>query len=293
MTTTTADPRLASLTESHWTEVSAGERFAFGANWSAFLRLVDEPRIRTAVQSLTEMLSVNDLRGRRFIDVGSGSGLFSLAAHRLGAEVHSFDYDPASVACTTELRRRFARGQPAWVAEAGSVLDIDYIASLGQYDVVYSWGVLHHTGAMWAACDQVTKLVAPGGQLFIALYNDQGARSSRWRRVKQFYCSGRLPRALVLASYVPYVVTRNFVADLLWGRNPVRRYRDYREARGMSMMHDWIDWLGGFPFEVAKPEEVFEFYRARGFELMRLRTCGGSVGCNEYVFRRLTPERGE
>lgn len=293
MTTTMADPRLASIRESHSTEVSAGERFAFGANWSAFLRLVDERRIATAVQSLVDMLAVADLRGRRFIDAGSGSGLFSLAAHRLGAEVHSFDYDPASVACTAELRRRFARTRQAWTAEAGSVLDTDYIGSLGHFDVVYSWGVLHHTGAMWAACDNVTSLVAPGGLLFIALYNDQGARSTRWRRVKQFYCSGPLARGLVLASYVPYVVTRNFMADLLWGRNPIRRYRDYREARGMSIVHDWIDWLGGFPFEVAKPEEVFEFYSARGFELVRLRTCGGSVGCNEFVFRRRTPGRGE
>ena len=293
MRTTVEAPHVESRRLSHSQEVSAGERFEFGENWSAFLRLVDEDRITTAVSSLTTMLSVDELRGRRFIDVGSGSGLFSLAAHRLGAEVRSFDYDPASVACTAELRRRFAASGSAWAVEPGSVLDTAYLASLGCYDVVYSWGVLHHTGAMWTACENVTSLVAPGGLLFIALYNDQGARSRRWRRIKQLYCSGPVGRVFVLGSYVPYVVARSFLADTVWGRNPVRRYREYRQGRGMSMLHDWVDWLGGFPFEVAKPEEVFEFYRDRGFELVRLQTCGGSLGCNEYVFRRPAPATGE
>lgn len=281
-----------SLRLAHSQEVGAGARFEFGKNWSAFLRLVDEPRIATAVRSLTELLATDTLHGSRFVDVGSGSGLFSLAAHRLGAQVHSFDYDPTSVACTAELKRRFGGGDPTWTIEPGSALDEGYLASLGRFDVVYSWGVLHHTGAMWKACENVANLVAPGGYLFIALYNDQGVWSRRWHRVKQLYCSGRLGRASVLSVYVPYAIMRGLVSDLAWGRNPARRYREYRNARGMSMLHDWLDWLGGFPFEFAKPEVVFQFYRALGFELVRLRTCGGSLGCNEFVFRRLAPAAG-
>ena len=64
-------------------------------------------RIEEAKASLKQMLDVDSLTGKTFLDVGSGSGLFSLAAIMLGVKVYSFDYDPQSVACTTELKRRY------------------------------------------------------------------------------------------------------------------------------------------------------------------------------------------
>src|SRR5438105_7182534 len=138
---------------SHALEIGRGERFGFGENWSRFLELLDEGRISRAEESLKGMLEVESLAGRSFLDIGSGSGLFSLAARRLGARVHSFDYDPKSVACTQEVRRRFYFNDPDWVIERGSVLDESYLKSLGQFNIVYSWGVLHHTGAMWQALE--------------------------------------------------------------------------------------------------------------------------------------------
>ena len=153
----------------HQVEVDEGRRFQFGKNWTRFLGVLDEDRIREAERSLCEMLGVARLDGKTFIDVGSGSGLFSLAAYRLGASVYSFDYDPQSVATTLELRRRYAPGDARWQVENGSVLDSEYVTSLGQFDVAYSWGVLHHTGDMWRAMDNVVSLVGPGGHLFIAL----------------------------------------------------------------------------------------------------------------------------
>src|SRR5438876_9016826 len=146
----------------HAIEIARGERFEFGKNWSRFLILLDEPRIVRAEQSLKQMLEIENLEGRSFLDIGSGSGLFSLAARRLGARVHSFDYDPHSVACTKELRRRYFNNDPDWRIEEGSALDADYIKSVGPFDVVYSWGVLHHTGAMWTALDNAQLPVAAG-----------------------------------------------------------------------------------------------------------------------------------
>jgi 2-polyprenyl-6-hydroxyphenyl methylase/3-demethylubiquinone-9 3-methyltransferase len=261
-------------------------RFEFGRNWRRFLSTLDEERILEAERSLRLMLEAETLDGKSFLDIGSGSGLFSLAARRLGARVHSFDYDAESVACAQELKQRFFAGDADWTIERGSVLDSDYVKRLGQFDIVYSWGVLHHTGAMWRALENARLPVSVGGRLFIAIYNGQDYKSRLWLKVKRFYCSGAAARILVPAIFIPSFIMGGLVKDLLRGRNPVARYTEYKKSRGMSIVHDWIDWLGGYPFEVAKPEEIFSFYRERGFVLEKLVTCGGGLGNNQFVFTR-------
>lgn len=269
------------------TEIGTGDRFAFGSNWRAFIELVDERRIAAAADSLSGSLGTTDLTGRTFLDVGCGSGLFSLAAHRLGARVRSFDFDAESVAATVELRDRFAPGGD-WTVTQGSILDERFVESLGRSDVVYSWGVLHHTGDLWRAMELVHGLVAPNGLLYISVYNDQGFESRAWRRVKRRYNrSGPLVRRALLLGSAMYIGRRSVPRRLLEiaGRDHVVPPRAPR-ARGMSARHDLIDWVGGYPFEVAKAEEVFAFLHERGFELRHLKTCGGGLGCNEYVFQR-------
>lgn len=278
----------------HSKELKSGDRFAFGSNWARFLRDLSDSQIMEAKHSLQRMLKVDDLRGKRFLDIGSGSGLFSLAARRLGAVVRSFDYDPESVACTEHLRQMNDPTDAEWKVETGSVLDENYLRTLGTWDVVYSWGVLHHTGRMWDALGSVSPLVAPGGLLFIAIYNDQREVSNWWRWLKRTY--NHLPSPLQLPYTVvvmgPLEVLR-FVATTARTRDPRAYFRAISayakdNKRGMSYWHDLVDWIGGYPFEVASPEAIFEFYRERGFELLGLKTCGGRWGCNEFVFRRST-----
>lgn len=266
------------------------DAFAFGENWRSFLNQIDEQRVAEATRSLRDALGSETLSGRRFLDLGCGSGLSSLAAYRLGADVISVDYDPECVACAKQLRQRFAAGDvQRWAIEQGSVLDEAAMQALGMADVVYSWGVLHHTGDMRRAIELASERVAPGGLFLIAIYNDQGGPSRRWRKIKQFY--QRLPRSLrplwVLAIATAHE-TRFALSRAIKRENPLpwNAWRQKKLDRGMSVWHDWTDWVGGYPFEVARVEEMVVPLRRRGFVLENLKTVGSGWGCNEYLFRR-------
>lgn len=277
------------VSRAHTEEVSRGERFEFGKNWSRFLTTLDDQRIAEAERAITGMLELPDLTGKRFLDIGSGSGLSSLAARRLGARVHSFDYDPHSVACTSELRRRYFPQDDSWKVEEGSALDADYIRSLGEFDIVYSWGVLHHTGEMWKALENAQIPVAAGGKLLLAIYNDTGSQAARWRWIKKTY--NQLPRLMktpfAIAVSAPEEA-KSLIRSVVKGRpgEYIRTWTQYKQIRGMSHWHDLIDWVGGYPYEVAKPEEIFDFYRARGFTLTKLKCGAVGLGCNEFVFQK-------
>lgn len=282
-------------------------RFEFGENWQAFLKQVDPERIQQACLSLRSILSLDSeseqpLAGKSFLDIGSGSGLFSLAALLLGADrVLSLDYDPNSVDCGSQLQTQLSSEQPElaerWQVIQGSVLDAEQLRSLGRFDVVYSWGVLHHTGNMAQAIENAARCVNDNGTFSLAIYNDQGGASRRWLRIKQVY--NRLPKVLrgawVLAIAGGYEL-KFAAARLVKGQNPLP-FKDWaakKQDRGMSAWHDWVDWIGGLPFEVAKPEDVILPLHDQGFHLTFLQTQTTGWGCNEFTFakrpQRLDPE---
>jgi 2-polyprenyl-6-hydroxyphenyl methylase/3-demethylubiquinone-9 3-methyltransferase len=275
-------------------EVSRGARFEFGKNWKRFLRVLKEERIVIAEQSLKTSLALDRLDGKAFLDVGCGSGLFSLAARRCGAKVHSFDYDPESVACSLELKRRYFPSDTNWAIERGSILDPPFLDRLGTFDIVYSWGVLHHTGRMWEALDNIKQLVSMGGYLFIAIYNDLGEVTDRWAKIKKTYNS--LPKAMATLYALRIIASEERESLSHYRRNVgiggwVKSWTEYskQSTRGMSKWHDWIDWIGGHPYERATIEEIVERFAKDGFRIKNLVDRSTGYGCNEFVFRRDAP----
>ena len=285
-------------------EIASGKRFAFGKNWERFLTNLTPTRLHQAEAYLCKMLNQKTLKGKTFLDIGCGSGLFSLAAHRLGAKTYSFDIDQECVACAKELRSRYAntnantkpKTKPSWHIEAGSVLDDAYVAGLGTFDIVYSWGVLHHTDQMWRAIVNASRLVNRGGLFYIAIYNDQGLMSRLWWVIKYIY--NRLPR-LLQPAYARgldgiLVVVLSFKYALrfkLWWFLRQRLHVSKRGGvRGVKVYATEIyDWYGGFPFEFATHDHLKDFVEGLGFRYVR-GVQPGSLGCNEFVFQK-TPNK--
>lgn len=261
------------------------DRFAFGANWQGYLkRHFSEERAEIARKWLLDFLKLDRLDGLTFLDIGCGSGLHSLGAWRSGAKrVISFDYDPQSVAATRSLHE--AAGSPDnWEIFQGSILDEDLCARLGQADIVYSWGVLHHTGDQWRAIANAMSMMGPHSRLYIALYtSDQYVEPppEYWLRIKRRYNgAGFLTKRIMEAQHVWRFICLRRVSNLL--RLPAIA-RAYKADRGMAMMPDVRDWLGGWPMEFSAVREVIEFAEARGLALVNLKTGAGNT---EYLFAR-------
>jgi len=262
-------------------------RFAFGENWLDYANSLDAARIGEAEQSLRRLLQADTLADVSFLDVGSGSGLFSLAARRLGARVHSFDSDQASVLCTRRVRDLYRPDDRDWTIEQGSILDPDYISRLGAFQIVYSWGVLHHTGAMHQALQAAASLVAPKGLFAFALYR-RTLMCGLWWWEKRWY-SGASRKAQRRARAVYLALLR---AAFLVTRRDFRAYvENYQSKRGMDFFTDVHDWMGGYPYESILAPAVEALLRPLGFARVhatdsRLTTGIFGSGCDEYLYRR-------
>jgi len=271
------------------------KNFTFGKNWLFFIaRYVNAQTVSEASRSLINFVGKENIQGKTFLDIGCGSGLFSLAALNLGADkVLSFDMDPDSILACKRLRRQ--KGSPKkWQVIRGSILDKQFTSKLGRYDLVYAWGVLHHTGKMWIALDKTLKLVAPKGYLYLAIYNKatdwkiyadgRFGTSSFWKKFKEcysrlpFWCQGLIEFWTILGLFSLYLAKfKNPLAEIK--RHP-------NKHRGMSWRADIRDWLGGYPYEYASTQEVINFVKVRGFKLIKMKYNGGLMN-NEYLFGRI------
>lgn len=259
--------------------------FSFGRNWSDFVaRHLTPEREETARKSIIDFLELPDLKGRSFLDIGCGSGLFSLGAFRLGAtRIVSVDVDPFSVRSCEELKKR--AGNPAnWDVVHGSILDSALVSQLSKADVVYAWGSLHHTGNMWQAIRNAASLVEPGGLFYLSIYNKVLGRkgSEFWLKVKRLYNRSSRPTKLMLET--THFVRNGLLRKLAVLENPITLFTKYGNDRGMSYWTDIRDWLGGYPYEFASTDEIFRFCtRELGMEMVNLKATN-TTGTNEFLF---------
>ncbi|MBW2386200.1 MAG: class I SAM-dependent methyltransferase [Deltaproteobacteria bacterium] len=256
--------------------------YEFGKNWAQFVdSSYSEERLRISQEHLLDFLRLRDLTGHTFMDVGCGSGLHSLAAHRAGADqVISLDVDEDSVATTRLLWER--EGRPRnWSIHHGSVLDKDFLAGLEPVDILYSWGVLHHTGDMWQAIRNAAELMKPDGLMYIALYTTTH-KSAYWIEVKKRYnLAGKWERRWI---ELVYLLRHRILIDLMARQSTFKLIREYEKNRGMEFMTNVRDWLGGWPYEDCSIDEFVDFaHDDLEAELIRIKT---GEACTEYVLKK-------
>jgi 2-polyprenyl-6-hydroxyphenyl methylase/3-demethylubiquinone-9 3-methyltransferase len=277
-------------------ERDLGAHFQFGENWSQLVQRIDENHLRYAISDISTFMGRDSLEGLSFLDVGCGSGLSSLAAFRLGARpVTSVDIDPKNIDNVLSLKRKFGVVDGgSWTERVASIVNPGDVGALPTADIVYSWGVLHHTGAMWEAIENCIRLVRPNGYLYLMLYRD-ALLGPAWRSAKRFYTqSGPVTKFVIRNGFASFLVL-GMLAKL---KNPIRSIRSYPEkgSRGMEWYIDITDWVGGYPFEYASYTEVCDFVTARGFEIANIKPKPEvaprfhlgyrGMGSFQYLFRR-------
>lgn len=268
------------------TSIEKELRYSFGKNWAEYVEnSFNEGAVDDSRAGLARLLRLDSLNGRVFLDIGCGSGLHSLAAYRMGAEqIISFDYDRDSVATTEQLKQR-AGNPSSWTVMQGSALDRAFMAALPKADVVYSWGVLHHTGDMWNAVRNAIIPMKPDGVFYIALYSSDNYLDpppEYWIKLKRRYnLQGAIGKRIMEWWYV---LKFHLLPALKSRQNPISVIRNYGH-RGMTFWTDAKDWLGGYPIEFAGLQETQTFcHRELGLDLVNIKT---GEGCTEYVFCRL------
>lgn len=261
-------------------------RFGFGKNWLDYSKCINEDRIQTAVKSLERFFDPKDCVDKTFLDIGCGSGLFSLAALKLGfKKVVAIDIDPNCVQATTFLLSQHMPPE-RWQCQEVSVFNLDP-TQFGYFDVVYSWGVLHHTGDMKKAISVALQMVKSEGIIVLALYR-KTLMCGFWTWEKRLYNNGPawFPRVAEFL-YKIVMVLRLLVARI----NPWAYIANYKKNRGMSWHHDIVDWLGGYPYESISPEELRIFANSLGFEVIQEFTRKQKYGflgsaCDEFVLKK-------
>ncbi|MGI0117389.1 class I SAM-dependent methyltransferase [Zooshikella sp. RANM57] len=260
--------------------------FDFGENWQNFSKNTNPVRIKNAENSLKQKLNLGNMSGLTFLDIGCGSGIFSLAAYNLGATVTSIDINKKCIECTKILKEKYSNKNQNWVIKQADFTNSEVVKLITPHDIIYCWGVLHHTGKMWECFEKLFSLAKNDSLLYIAIYNDQGFISNIWKKIKIAYNSNTFSKYTIIFTLLPIQAILLIAKGSLKHFSPFYYIKDSNNPRGMNFYYDFIDWVGGFPFEVATPKEVLLFSKKNMFEITNQYLTNGS-GCNEYILKKI------
>ncbi|MCK5122944.1 MAG: class I SAM-dependent methyltransferase [Candidatus Pacebacteria bacterium] len=249
--------------------------FNFGKNWLNYSKTISNKDLEVMKESLVNLIGLENIKDKTFLDIGCGSGLFAIAAKKLGAgKVIGIDILADSVKSSEENKIRFNIQDIEF--KQLSILD-NQIKDLGKFDIVYAWGSLHHTGEMWKTIENTIHCVENNGLLILAIYNKHWT-SPVWGKIKYFYniSSKFIKKIMVFIFY--YIIA---TAKLL-----VTRKNPFQKKRGMNFYYDIVDWLGGYPYEYANKDEIVGFANKYNFRLIKFSKASVPTGCNEFVFKK-------
>lgn len=258
-------------------------RFNFGKNWQSYSRIaLTTQRIEAARVDFARLFSIVDLKGKTFLDIGFGQGLSICLAAEAGTRARGIDIDADNLEAARLTQAHFALPSPP-VLTIGSILDPQLVAELGGeggFDVVHSWGVLHHTGDMALAIQHAAQLTKQNGHLVLAIYRSHWS-SPLWHAIKWLYnlSPGFIRQLLIAVNY--WVI---YLAKLL-----VTRQNPLNKERGMDFYHDVVDWVGGYPYEHASEHGLTQHMASLGFTRIDFIPAKVPTGCHQFVFHKTAP----
>lgn len=111
------------------------------------------------------------ITGKKVLEIGCGMGLHTELMARAGAEVTALDISPKSVAATKA--RLALKGLTADVRE----VDAETLDIQNEYDLIWSWGVIHHSSRTGRVLRNLYGALKPGAQLRFMVYSLDGAEA--------------------------------------------------------------------------------------------------------------------